>query len=191
MKSDPNITILTDIFSKEEIESLYETMQANHPVIDGELGRVRVCLLLYTVKQEILEKFRNLIKGVTDLPLKISSFTYAEYNALYGAPKLPPHLDGDTNDLIINIQIESNTDWAIGLGLQVYPTKDNVGLVFNPNKDIHWRTHKEFKDGEYVKMLFVRFINPDSPLGYSHLLQSPDDDIFNSVVAFRDSYPQA
>jgi hypothetical protein len=190
MKPDPDITILTDIFSKEEIESLYETVKANDPIIDKDLGRVRVCLLLDTVKEEIHEKFRNVIKEVTDKPLDISSFTYAEYNALYGAPKLPPHLDGDTNDLLINIQIESNTDWAIGLGLQVYPTKDNVGLVFNPNKEIHWRTHKEFKDGEYVKMLFVRFISPDSPSDYSQKLQNPNYEKFSNVEEFRNSYPQ-
>jgi hypothetical protein len=191
MKPNPDINILTDIFSKEEIESLYETVKANDPVIDGDLGRVRVCLLLDTVKEEILEKFRNIIKEFTDEPLKISSFTYAEYNSLYGVPKLPPHLDGDTNDLLINIQMESNTDWAIGLGLEVYPTNDNVGLVFNPNKEIHWRTKKEFKDGEYVKMLFVRFINPDSPSDYSQQLQKPNYEKFSNVEEFRDSYPQA
>jgi hypothetical protein len=190
MKPNPDIAIITDIFSKEEIDVLYEIIQANEPVIDVGLGRIRYCLLTKTVKPEIFEKFKNIIKEVSDLPLEISSFTYVEYSALHGDPKLPPHLDRDTNDLLINIQMESNTDWAIGLGLDVYPSKDNAGLIFNPNKEIHWRTHKEFKDGEYVRMLFVRFVNPSSPSDYSYLPKDPDDSVFNNIVAFRDSYPQ-
>ena len=190
MKSDPDITIVNDIFSEEEIEVLYETIQANKTNIHKGLGRIHYNLLVNTVKEKTFEKFRNVIKGVTDLPLEISSVTYVEYNNLYGAPKLPPHLDRDKNDLILNIQMESNTDWAIGLGLEVYYIKDNSALIFNPNKDIHWRTHKEFKDGEYVRMLFVRFVNPESPSDYSHLPEHPDDDTFRNVVAFRDSYLQ-
>ena len=109
---------------------------------------------------------------------------------MYGKPNLPPHLDADTNDLILNIQIESNTDWAIGLNLKAYDIKDNSALVFNPNKEIHWRAHKEFKDGEYVRMLFIRLFNPDSPSDYSHLDLLQDDEMFTDAIAFRDSYPQ-
>jgi hypothetical protein len=185
MKPNPDIAIITDIFSKEEIEVLYEIIKANEPVIEADLGRVRFFLLLSTVKPEIFEKFRNIIKEITDEPLEINSFTYVEYNALYGAPKLPPHLDEDENDLLISIQIESNTDWAIGLGLKVYQLKDNVGLVFNPNKKIHWRTKKYFKDGDYVRMLFVRFINPSKPSDVSHTFNYKDDRFFKNVVAIR------
>ena len=185
-----DISIATNIFSEEEIESLYETIKDNEPEIHGELGRIQYNLLLNTIRSKTVDKLNDVVKEVTDLPLQIRSATYVEYNSLYGKPNLPPHLDADTNDLILNIQIESNTDWAIGLNLKAYDIKDNSALVFNPNKEIHWRAHKEFKDGEYVRMLFIRLFNPDSPSDYSHLDLLQDDEMFTDAIAFRDSYPQ-
>ena len=185
-----DISIATNIFSEEEIESLYETIKDNEPEIHGELGRIQYNLLLNTIRSKTVDKLNDVVKEVTDLPLQIRSATYVEYNSLYGKPNLPPHLDADTNDLILNIQIESNTDWAIGLNLKAYDIKDNSALVFNPNKEIHWRAHKEFKDGEYVRMLFIRLFNPDIPSDYSHLDLLQDDEMFTDAIAFRDSYPQ-
>ena len=185
-----DIIMATDIFSEEEIESLYEIIKHNESEIHGELGRIQYNLLINTSKLKTVDKLNDVIKEVTDLPLQIRSVTYVEYNSLYGKPNLQPHLDADTNDLILNIQIESNTDWAIGLNLKTYEMKDNCALIFNPNKEIHWRVHKEFKDGEYVRMLFVRLFNPDSPSDYSHLPLHPDDEMFKEARAFRDSYPQ-
>ena len=185
-----DISIATNIFSEEEIESLYETIKDNESEIHGELGRIQYNLLLNTIRSKTVDKLNDIVKEVTDLPLQIRSATYVEYNSLYGKPNLPPHLDADTNDLILNIQIESNTDWAIGLNLKAYDIKDNSALVFNPNKEIHWRAHKEFKDGEYVRMLFIRLFNPDSPSDYSHLDLLQDDEMFTDAIAFRDSYPQ-
>ena len=185
--SSKDISIVTDIFSKEEIESLYETIKANEPEIHGELGRIQYNLLINTIRSKTVDKINDVVKEVTDLPLQIRSATYVEYNSLYGKPNLPPHLDADTNDLILNIQIESNTDWAIGLNLKAYDIKDNSALVFNPNKEIHWRAHKEFKDGEYVRMLFIRLFDPDNPSDYSHLDLLQDDEMFTDAIAFRDS----
>jgi hypothetical protein len=75
----------------------------------------------------------------------------------------------------------------LGLNLQTYEIEDNSALVFNPNKEIHWRVYKEFKDKEYVRMIFVRFYNPDNRSDYSHLPNHPENDMFKEVSAFRNS----
>ena len=98
MKPDPDITILTDIFSKEEIESLYETVKANDPIIDKDLGRVRVCLLLDTVKEEILKKFRNVIKEVTDKPYKQHFNILTIFKLFMGSPM----------DLLVGVKDKTN-----------------------------------------------------------------------------------
>lgn len=185
--SSKDISIVTDIFSKEEIEILYENIKANKSESTDEYGRVRYALMSNSVSQKIFDKLHNVIKKVTDLPLQISNVTYVEYNLLYGKPNLPAHVDGDSTELILNIQLESNTDWALGLNFETYILKDNSALVFNPNKNIHWRVHKEFKDGEYVRMLFVRFSNSEKPSDYSYLPDHPDNEMFKEVREFRDS----
>ncbi len=181
---------INNIFSQEEIDFLYQTIESKEIVPNGELGRLQVENARDGLNNNTVDKLENIIKNFTDIPLQIGSATYVEYNSLYGKPNLPPHVDGDTNDLILNIQIESNTNWDIGLNLQTYEIEDNSALVFNPNKEIHWRVHKEFKDGEYVRMLFIRLFNPDNPSDYSYLPHRQDDEMFKHVRAFRDGYPQ-
>ena len=75
----------------------------------------------------------------------------------------------------------------MGLNQKTYTLSDNSALVFNANKEIHWRVHKEFKEGEYVKMLFVRFCNPENMSDYSYLPHHPDDEMFKEAREFRDS----
>jgi hypothetical protein len=191
VESYGEIGLATNVFSEKEIDGLYAIINSRWPDTNKELGRIEFSLPLDIIKTKTVEKLQNIVKQVTDVPLEIRSVTYVEYNPLYGNPNLPPHLDADVNDLILNIQIESNTDWALGLDLKAYKIEDNSALIFNPNKQIHWRAHKEFKDGEYVRMLFIRLFNPESPSDYSHLDVLQDHEMFKEAREFRDSYPQA
>lgn len=111
-----------------------------------------------------------------------------EYATKYnGYPNLPTHFDGDFNDVIIDYQLESNTQWPIGVNLELHPLTDNSAVMFNPNTNIHWRPRKAFKDGEYVRMVFFRFFNPVNKSDYSYLPNHPDDPVFAEVNAYRDS----
>jgi hypothetical protein len=186
-----SISVAKNIFSLEELNFIKNAIDKNEHKnthkIDKVLGRKFIGELEDFSTTKILEKMYKIAKKETDLPLRISGGVCYEYNKKYGKPNLPPHFDGDTNDLIINLQLSSNTTWEIGLNSKVYSIKDNCALVFNANKEIHWRTHKEFKDGEYVRMLFVRFYNTENISDYSHLNLLQHDDIFKETIKFRDS----
>ena len=184
------ISIAKNIFSQKEIARIRRFVSTKTPELNDELGRLVFGNIKDALTRQTCIRLLDIAKTVTDLPLLISSAIYVEYSPLYGKPNLPPHFDADTNDLILNIQLESNTDWLLGLNLETYLLKDNSALIFNGNKEIHWRVHKEFKEGEYVKMLFVRFSNPNNPSDYSHLNLLQDNDIFKEARKFRDSYPQ-
>ena len=181
------IAIVNNIFSQEEIERIYGSVASGEKIIDKNLGRIITDYLKDGLTTNTIDKLNNIVKGITDTYLEVGSVSYVEYNLLYGNPTLPPHLDGDSTDLIINVQIESNTQWDLGLNLQTYSLKDNCALIFNPNENIHWRVHKKFNDGEYVRMLFVRFVNSNNFSDYSYLPNHPDDEMFKDVRAFRDS----
>jgi hypothetical protein len=86
------------------------------------------------------------------------------------------------------MQLESNTSWDLGLNLKTYSIEDNQALVFNANTEAHWRVHKDFQEGEYVRMMFVRFQNAEKPSDYSHLTKYwPTDEIFKDIRELRDS----
>jgi hypothetical protein len=183
-----SITKLNNIFSFAEIELIHDAISLHTIDIDSNLGRGWIGDIKNQLAQEVKNKIYRIISDISSAPLAMDHILYAEYSAKYGQPNLPPHFDGDTNDLIINMQLKSNTSWDIGLNLETYTLEDNSAVVFNGNTEAHWRPLKEFKEGEYVKMLFMRFYNLEKRSDYSHLSQYwPDNEIFKEIRALRNS----
>lgn len=181
-----SIIKVDNILTPEELAWIKDKIEQNEIEADDTLGRKYMGTIELTPSIE--EKMYAIAKQSKDVSWAMVPAMVVEYSSEFGTPNLPPHFDGDTNDLIINMQLESNTAWYLGLNLETYLIQDNSALVFNANKEIHWRVNKDFKDGEYVRMMFVRFANKDNPSDYSHLSQHwPSHDIFKDVREFRDS----
>lgn len=148
---------------------------------DPTLGRI-----MYTAQlpQDILRAIENRVSTLLGRSVRNISLVFAEYEARHGQPNLPPHFDGDNNDVIVDYQYRSNTSWGLGVGTECFELEDNEALIFNPNQYPHWRPRKEFKDGEFVTMIFFRF--PDSSIDYGHLNLNQADPIFDEAKAARD-----
>jgi hypothetical protein len=181
------IRIINNIFSKDEIDRIYESVSNNESVVDTKLGRIQYNQIIDAIDDTTSNKLHDIVMRITNTNLKMGGVVYVEYNNLYGTPNLPPHVDADSTDILMNIQLESNTVWELGLNLKTYSLKDNSGLLFNPNENIHWRVHKKFLDGEYVKMLFIRFYNSANFSNNSHLPNNENHDMFKEAREFRDS----
>lgn len=153
--------------------------------ISEHLGRLQ--FTINKIDNKIRKRLIDFSKDLLDFDSTLSSVTYVEYSSKYGIPVLPPHFDGDSSELIINYQLSSNTQWDIGLDLKTYTLEDNSALIFNPNKTIHWRTHKEFKDNEFVKMIFFRFSSRNNPKDNSELRYSLNHEAYKEANIVRDS----
>lgn len=179
---------MNEVFSRSEIKSLNKSIDAklepDCPGVDRNLGRY-IFGDFVVKKPRIYKKLKKIAKKHSGKNLTLSGIAAVEYSNKYGKPNLPPHFDADTNDLIINYQISSSTSWDVGLDLKLYSIEDNSALVFNPNENIHWRPIKEFKDGEYIRMIFFRFFDAESPSDYSNLNYWPDDEIFKDIRDYR------
>lgn len=176
-----------NIFSQEELSFIKNEIEKNDIEADINLGRKYMGMIHNLFSEEINNKMYAIAKEATDIPLKLEHAMVVEYSSEYGTPNLPPHFDGDTNDLIINMQLESNTSWDIGLNTETYAIKDNSAVVFNGNTEVHWRPRKSFKEGEYVRMMFVRFCKPENRSDYSYLPMNQTDNIFSDARKVRDS----
>ena len=198
-----NIEYVKNVFSSQELEILHNIINDRRiPTIDSTeyisydknkgtgkhdvLGRLQIGDIIARCPENIINKITAIANDFSDTPLIIDHAVYCEYNKKYGEPNLPPHVDRDSNDLIINFQLESSVSWDIGLGLNTYTIEDNSALIFNGNTNIHWRPHKTFKDEEYVKMIFFRFGKENNKSDYSGLPTMQDDSYFDEVRAFRD-----
>lgn len=177
---------IENVFTNEELDLINNALLTYQTELDERLGRAMIGDIKRCFPNEMRDKVEKIASEVSGLPLIMDHALYVEYNKKYGTPNLPPHFDGDTNDLIINYQLSANTSWGLGLNLDVYNLEDNSAVVFNGNTEIHWRPHKQFKEGEYVKMIFIRFYNSEKRSNYSNLTNDPMDDIFKEVRDLRD-----
>ena len=178
---------LSNIFTEKEIALLEKEIgKAEEQNVHGgiaPLGRLEINR--FHTPQEIGDKVLSLVEAIYGKPMILRSVSCVIYSSEYGQPNLPPHFDADKSDLIVDLQISSNTEWGIGVNLEVYSVEDNSALVFNPNTNIHWRPIKHFKDGEYVKMLFLRFSDKYQETDYSYARKSQGDPVFKDVNAYR------
>lgn len=184
-----NICKILNLFSEEDvitIQNALDSLPKSSSSIKENLGRLSVEGVV--LPRPLIDKLVDLVNDFSGNKLTFTNPPlYVEYNNKYGEPHLPPHYDGDYNDLIIDYQLSSNTEWPLGVNLQSIPLEDNSALMFNANTNIHWRPHKTFKDGEYVKMIFFRFFSEETTSDYSYLPNHPEDPIFKEAQDYRES----
>lgn len=189
-----NIKKIDNVFTEEEVQILIDKLEyleslpkdSGAVLVDKSLGRL-LFPALKEIPMSIKEKLFYIAESFSFKGLSLAGANAVEYSNKYGKPNLPVHYDHDSNDLIINFQLSSNTNWGVGVDLNIYELEDNSALIFNANKYTHWRPHKTFQDNEFVKMIFFRFMNEKNPSDYSHLGYSIDHPIFLEVNKFRDS----
>lgn len=115
---------------------------------------------IFSLPDRILEKFNKLTELFPDdfkYIIDKSCITYAEYRGVYGEPSLGPHHDGGESTFMVNYQLESNIDWSVGVGKNVYDIFDNEALLFSPTEIFHWRPILPFKDDQYLCVIFLRY----------------------------------
>lgn len=191
-----------DIFSEEDLKAIHTAIDSiDIPMVNGryvdtrknvagiginkELGRLQFGGLNNI--DDINDKLYKIVSDISDIPLLQDHVICVKYSAEYGQPVLPPHFDHDTNDLVVDFQLSSNTSWDLGVDTKNYEMVDNSAVIFNANEHIHWRPHKTFKDGEYITMVFWRFFNSEKRSDYSHLDLSNNDEILAEANKARDS----
>lgn len=188
MKSPkPPPKYITNLFSPKELDTIAQILSKAEATSYeyNQLGRLHIEDA--ELPASIIRKLKKLVDNpaleILNPPLCVT------YSSKYGQPHLNPHFDGDFTDYIIDVQLSSNTNWSLGVDLDVYDMADNSAVIFHPNKNVHWRPHKEFKDGEYVQVMFFRFVSSDSDSlsDYSYLPSHPDDEVFAEVRKLRDS----
>lgn len=187
---------INNLFSEEELESLFKLLDSMTGLnIHPELGRIQLGFSAQEIPKAVIDKVAETVNSVSDKPLIMDHVIYVEYSNKYGESNLPPHVDGDKNNIVVDYQLTSNVAWDLGINTETYPLEDNSALIFNANTNVHWRPYKIFQDGEYVRMLFFRFYDPLNRPDYSYLPHHSSHDMFKPAHKVRDSlrdlsYPQ-
>lgn len=180
---------LKEVLPTEELRNLKTIWEKSllEPIteIQEEYGRITFPML--NLPDSVINAMNDLANTFSEEPLSLKGAMSATYSLPYGVPSLPPHFDGDDTDVVVNFVLSSNTRWSVGLDESIHNVLDNGALVFNPNDSVHWRSHKEFKEGEYVSMIFFRYFNESSPSDYSAKRLSLGNAAFNKANKLRNS----
>lgn len=168
-------TFYNDFFSPEEIAQIkavvdhelatrvqvnnedFTFIDTNNIVEQNYLGRI--VMQGVPLPNNIIAKVKELLPDVWkfDVSPDLVGITYNQWSNKYGEPKLSSHIDKNTLGLIFDYQLESNTQWTLGVAETPYPMEDNDMICLYPTRDYHWRAEKKFNDGEYVSLLFFEF----------------------------------
>lgn len=131
--------------------SKFESMILQNP----HLGKIMISIT-DLIPKEIVKYLESL--DFYDKPVSLGTATYTEYSLKYGSPILRPHVDKVKDNLLIDYQLDTNTDWPIFIGEESFVLKDNNALVFYPGIEKHGRPEKKFLDEEYIGMIFFDMV---------------------------------
>lgn len=167
MRRDEKNIIIKDIFTESEIKELYEVIDNVDLEKNTHVQKV-FCHRAYFVPlpDSVLDKIKKIAAQNYHLPLKLTEVSFARYSYdMYRdgiapvTPSLYPHCDNAFHEprLTIDFQVRSNRDWPIVVEEREYTLKDNQALTFSGTHQVHWRPHTEWKEDDFVDLIFTHF----------------------------------
>jgi hypothetical protein len=160
--------IVKDVLSEDEITQIYtEIDQAYSSYIMERYGQKISDFIMPASALEKIVKISEEVSGVSGLVLEAYQFSrYEKFTKPDGSlsmPRLIPHYDGFPEPrFTFDYQIRSNTSWPLLVEGNELLLEDNQALTFSGTHQIHWRTEKEFQDGEFIDMIFCHLSLPSS-----------------------------
>jgi len=161
-------TVIENVFTEEEILEIKNSINNTH----GSNFITPHCQLnnFIQLPVNIIIKFIEYARVISNNNnLILTEYCHAIYqntekNNINYKPSLFPHRDESFNTprFTIDYQLDANIDWDILVEHKVLSLKNNQAATFSGTHQIHWRESKEFKNDQYVEMIFCHFTDPKS-----------------------------
>jgi hypothetical protein len=146
---------IENVFSKIEIDYLKDIIKEKESLklytLRPDTGRIAISLMY--LKPEIIDKVEKIIKNSYGKDYKIKDVGFQRYKLEYGHPNLKPHLDNGNCEVVFDYQIEANKKWDVVVNGNSVGLNDNDAVIFEGEKDAHWRKPTRFSPNEYVSMI--------------------------------------
>lgn len=168
--SNEQVSLLKSYIEKEK--NSRDTLHISNPgYVDGQDQKTVIQEFMGRLDIENLNLSKRIMKPIQKIAddldgkgyhfIKSQGIMAVEYSGKYGRPVLRSHKDGGDSSLMINYQLESNTNWDICIDDEIYTLEDNDALVMDPVRQLHSRVDKNFTEDEFVNMVFFRFGAPN------------------------------
>lgn len=155
--------IIENIFSEIEINYLKAIIKEKESLklytIRPDTGRIFISLSY--LKPEIIDKVEEIIKNIYGKDYKVKDIGFQRYKLEYGSPNLKPHVDDGNCEIVFDYQIEANKKWDVVVNGNPVGLNDNDAVIFEGEKDAHWRNSTTFNSNEYVSMINFNAVGSD------------------------------
>lgn len=169
MKTDEINTIVDNVFTQEEINTIYKCVQNNvgNAFIEPHSQANTFIHLPESIIDKVTAKAKE-ISGNDNLVL--SEYCHARYanvtshcGKFHFKPSLFPHYDETFKEarFTFDYQINGNIEWPIIVEPdKKFTLKNNQAVTFSGTHQIHWREPKHFTDDQFIEMVFFHFSDP-------------------------------
>lgn len=169
MKYDEINTTVDNVFTQEEINSIYKSLQNNS---GGDFVKVHCQANTFIqLEESIIQKVTSKAKEISgNNNLILTEYCHARYNNVtsncgrfHYRPSLFPHYDETFKEprFTFDYQLAGNIEWPIVVEPdKVFSLKNNQAVTFSGTHQIHWRQPQIFSDNEFIEMLFFHFSDP-------------------------------
>jgi hypothetical protein len=180
--------IINNFLTNEEIISLYLafSLELDNAVLSQDTGR-KIVVSQHLILNEnspiknIFKKVEEYVSNEYNKKMKTATFGIHYYSPKFGTPKLLPHIDDFAGQVVFDYQIASNIVWPLIVNEQRYVLKNNDALIFEGEKDGHWRQKITFLDDSFVLMFIVNLIDDEHWFNFSN--QNPKSiDLINQEI---------
>lgn len=173
MKYNEINTVVKDVFTRDEIDLIYKSVQNNS---GGDFIKVHAQANTFIqLPDSIIDKVTKIARELSgNDKIEVTEYCHARYNNVtsdcgkhHYRPSLFPHYDETFKEprFTFDYQINGNVDWALVVEPdQEFVLKNNEALTFSGTHQIHWRKPQEFTDDQFVEMVFFHFSEPNGPL---------------------------
>jgi len=154
-----------NIFTTDEIDLIYKTIDLNSSNNTTEVKIYGQKVWFQDMPTVIKDKVIQQMKIIHNQNVKLEEISFARYSKEYSdIPVLTPHYDNTFKypRVTLDVQLRANVDWTIVVEDYEIKLKDNMAAAFSGTHQVHWRKPLEFKDGDFVEMLFCHFSLEDS-----------------------------
>lgn len=167
MKHDEKNVIIDNVLSESEIEEIYSSLSGSYRKY--VMGLYMQQISDFTMPEHIKNKIVNYVEEITGLVGFEIDYQFSRYELMEDAgpnkPNLTPHFDGFPEPrFTFDYQIRSNIDWPLYVEGKEFVLKDNQALTFSGTHQVHWRSHHDFKPGEFVDMVFCHLYLANSEM---------------------------
>lgn len=176
-------TIIKNVFSAEQIVKIKTIRDSIETISVSKRwpGReVKPLPNIDLLPDEIKAKLSDIALYHYKKPLKLHAVAFGRYSKEFGIPKLGPHIDEVPSQFTLDYQLDGNISWPLNIEGKEYVLKNNNAVVFEGEVVLHWRPEREFKDGEFLDLMWFQFLDNDH-WSYKYELR-PDYSNFKKIL---------